>query len=382
MSEKSERDLRLDFCRGLALIVIFIDHVPGNPLADWTLHNFSFCDAAEIFVLISGIAAYLAYGSRLSRAGFGACAKAAGRNCLRIYVAHLVLIGLIAGSMIWVASQFPATDYIGSLKLQWFVEDPKRAIWAAMTLSYLPRLMDILPMYILFLIFAPALIVLVKRDYRIALLVSAIVYALAWGFSWNLSAGPPKRHWYFDPFAWQFLYTVGITVSHLSRDEPDTLPWRRGWLWAAIAFLAVTVIITWPLNEMGMTKIAPLSYFWPANKTYLAPLRVLNVLALLYVFAYCVSPRAPWLKKRLAGLCISCGRHSLTVYGLGMVLSCVGYVAIEETASKGVMKFAVNVIGLAILVLTGVLLDRRNGFKREALRVPALRMTTKSSAVA
>jgi hypothetical protein len=50
MNSTRERDFRLDFCRGVALIVIFIDHVPGNPLSSWTLRNFSFCDAAEVFV--------------------------------------------------------------------------------------------------------------------------------------------------------------------------------------------------------------------------------------------------------------------------------------------------------------------------------------------
>src|SRR5579859_4204195 len=172
MNENSERDLRLDFCRGVALLIIFVDHVPGNPLSNWTLRNFSFCDAAEVFVLISGIAAYLAYGSRLVRFGFAACAKAVGRNCVRIYLAHLLLIVIIAGLMLWAARQFSSgTDYIDSVKLQWLVEDPWRAVVAAMTLAYLPRLMDILPLYILLLTVAPAIIFAVRRDYRVPLLV-------------------------------------------------------------------------------------------------------------------------------------------------------------------------------------------------------------------
>ena len=60
MKKDSERDYRLDFCRGLALILIFIDHVPGNPASHWTLRKWAFCDAAEVFVLISGISSYLA----------------------------------------------------------------------------------------------------------------------------------------------------------------------------------------------------------------------------------------------------------------------------------------------------------------------------------
>src|SRR5260370_9386723 len=101
MESKAERDFRLDFCRGLALIVIFIDHVPGTPVASWTLGNFGFCDAAEVFVLISGISAYLAFGSKLERLGFLACAKAVGRRWRTVYVAHLVLLaGLWAAAML------------------------------------------------------------------------------------------------------------------------------------------------------------------------------------------------------------------------------------------------------------------------------------------
>ena len=43
-----ERDLRLDFFRGVALLWIFIDHIRGNSLAAITLQRFSFIDAAEI----------------------------------------------------------------------------------------------------------------------------------------------------------------------------------------------------------------------------------------------------------------------------------------------------------------------------------------------
>ena len=34
-----ERDLRLDFFRGLALFSIFIDHLPNNFLAEFTLQS-------------------------------------------------------------------------------------------------------------------------------------------------------------------------------------------------------------------------------------------------------------------------------------------------------------------------------------------------------
>ena len=380
MNSNGERDYRLDFCRGIALIVIFIDHVPGNPLSSWTLRNFSFCDAAEVFVLISGMASYLAYGSRLSKLGVRACVKAVGRNVARIYLAHLLLIGGIALMMLWVAHRFTDTDYIDSLKLQWITEDPRGAIFAAMTLSYLPRLMDILPLYILLLAAAPAMIAIIKRDYRIALAISVLVYLMAWTSGWNLSADRSGREWYFNPFTWQLLYTIGMVVCHLSRSAPDKLPWNRRWFWGAVAFLVVTMVIAWPLDQYGFTKLAPFSWIWPADKTYLSPLRIVNVLALLYVFASFVPSQATWLKKSGAGIFITCGRHSLTVYGLGLVLSVLGYVVIQESAAKGMATFAVNVAGIALMVIVAMFLDWRQD--RRAVPAAELRLRREGSAAA
>lgn len=57
------RDPRLDVLRGMALVMIFINHVPGNFWEDWTSRNFGFSDAAEGFVLMAGISAGLAYST-------------------------------------------------------------------------------------------------------------------------------------------------------------------------------------------------------------------------------------------------------------------------------------------------------------------------------
>ena len=60
----SDRDTRIDVLRALALIIIFIDHVPGTAFETLTYKNFGFSDAAEAFVLISGISVALAYGTK------------------------------------------------------------------------------------------------------------------------------------------------------------------------------------------------------------------------------------------------------------------------------------------------------------------------------
>ena len=59
----SGRDPRLDVFRGICLVMIFINHVPGTVFEGFTSRNFGFSDAAEGFVLMSGIAAGLAYSN-------------------------------------------------------------------------------------------------------------------------------------------------------------------------------------------------------------------------------------------------------------------------------------------------------------------------------
>ena len=65
-----QRDVRLDFFRGLALWLIFIDHIPYN-LNSWiTIRNYGFSDAAELFVFISGYTAAFVYGRTMRERGF------------------------------------------------------------------------------------------------------------------------------------------------------------------------------------------------------------------------------------------------------------------------------------------------------------------------
>src|SRR3954464_14696015 len=64
------RDLRLDLFRGLALWLIFLDHVPNNIVAWFTIRNYGFSDATEIFIFISGYTAAFVYGRAMLQRGF------------------------------------------------------------------------------------------------------------------------------------------------------------------------------------------------------------------------------------------------------------------------------------------------------------------------
>lgn len=354
----SQRDFRLDFCRGLALIFIFVDHVPGNPAAHWTLRSYAFCDAAEVFVLISGIASYLAYAPKFERFGFRAGVRAVGRRWLTIYFSHLLLfVGLAIGAAL-AARHFYGADYIAFLRFGWLFDRPREAIVAALMLRYLPTYVDILPLYLVLLAAAPVLIVAVRRWPAAACIGSIALYVAARLSGVNLVGDSDGSGWNFNPFAWQVLYVAGLTIGHIAKGD-GSIRWRsRLWAGAAIGFAAFALLAAapWDLNETG-TMLFNLQ-LWPAEKTFLAPLRFLNVLALTYLFAFFVPARASIFESRWFAPLLCCGRNSLPVYAAGVVLSCAGYVAITEAQGTPLVHLAVNLVGAASLFLLAAALDR------------------------
>ncbi|TGV29118.1 hypothetical protein EN811_30190, partial [bacterium M00.F.Ca.ET.168.01.1.1] len=85
-----ERDTRIDVLRALALLTIFVDHVPGTVFENWTYKNFGFSDAAEAFVLISGISVALAYGTKFKPGGRLLATLKMWRRAGVLYAAHIV----------------------------------------------------------------------------------------------------------------------------------------------------------------------------------------------------------------------------------------------------------------------------------------------------
>src|SRR5258707_15708734 len=73
------RDLRLDLFRGIALWLIFLDHIPSNVVAWGTIRNYGFSVAPEIFVFVSGYTAAFVYGKEMGERGF----MIAGAHILR-----------------------------------------------------------------------------------------------------------------------------------------------------------------------------------------------------------------------------------------------------------------------------------------------------------
>src|ERR1700740_908762 len=101
-----EHDLRLDFFRGLALWLIFLDHIPSNIVSWLTIRNYGFSDATEIFVFISGYTAAFVYGRTMCEQGTVVAGAHILKRAWQVYVAHIFLFAIYTAEISYVAHSF------------------------------------------------------------------------------------------------------------------------------------------------------------------------------------------------------------------------------------------------------------------------------------
>ena len=176
-----ERELRLDLFRGLALWLIFIDHLPPNLLTWFTIRNYGFSDATEIFIFISGYTAAFVYGRAMLEAGFVVATARILRRVWQIYVAHVFLFTIFLAEISYVATSFENPLYTEEMGIMDFLKQPDVTIVQALLLRFRPVNMDVLPLYIVLMLFLPLILWLMKwkADFTLALSVAALCADLA-----------------------------------------------------------------------------------------------------------------------------------------------------------------------------------------------------------
>ena len=365
-----ERDHRIDFFRGLALIFIFWDHVPHNPLGQITLRNFGFSDAAEIFVFLAGYAAVLAYGKILARDGYLiACVKILRRAWV-LYVVHIFLLAMLMGIVFFANSHVETRDLVEEMGLHHFITNPQQALTDELLLRFKPNLMDPLPLYIVLLAGLPLVLPLLVRKPWAVVAVSLAVYLLAPRFGWNLAA-IKDGVWYFNPVTWQLLFVLGGSAAiHGQRPRlPDTRPLLRQPLFVSAAvYVVVTGVITvswrWPEIHDAVMPASLSNLLYPISKTDLSPVRLLHFLALAYVTAR-LLPGSGWTQNWLAQQCCRMGRYSLEVFCLGVLLAPLADMLNALTDDAFAMQVFTALVGAGVMALLGAWLDFNKRLNRQ-----------------
>ena len=339
-----QRDLRIDVIRGLALLMIFVDHMPSDLLNRVTLHNFGFSDAAEVFVLLAGYSAMMAYGRSFQRDGAVGGVRRVAARCLRIY---LFQAGLLLTTLLVV--QGWATHYhMQPVIMAPILGSPVAGLAHGLTLRALPSYLDILPLYVVLLAAFPLVYLAIRRSPWLALGVSAAVWVAAGRFhGLNLPNWLDGKGWYFDPFAWQFLFTIGAVLFQVTDRAGGSLPWNPWAVRFCAVFLAFALLQGAPWQDWGLPNLHPLA-MGPPDKSRLNWLRIVDVLCLFYLLMSAPAIQAlsgkAWLRPVAA-----CGQHSLEVFSLGCVPALFGRLVFRTDGVSVATEVAVNAIGLTAI---------------------------------
>ena len=135
----STRDLRLDLFRGIALWLIFLDHIPTNIVSWVTIRNYGFSDAAEMFVFISGYTAAFVYGRAMRERGFLVAGARILKRAWQVYVAHVFLFVVYLAEIAYVSKNFESSLYAEEWNIFDFLKQPDVTLFQALLLKFKPR---------------------------------------------------------------------------------------------------------------------------------------------------------------------------------------------------------------------------------------------------
>ena len=348
---KNGRDTRIDVLRGLSLLMIFVDHIPPN-VANWyTLHDFSLSDAAEVFVFLAGTSSMLAYGHAFRRDGIAAGLCQIAARCARIYAVQAMLF-LVTMGLAAVRRQAGYPNPIAGpiLDAGWL------GILRGMALDALPTYLDILPLYIVLLGLFPVVYALSRVSPWLALAASGAVWLeVNVRQNLNLPNMLSGDGWYFNPFAWQFLFTIGGLSAALLRPTRNAPPKRARLQLLCLAYLAFGMAETLDWAHWELPDLTPLDIGKP-DKSLLSPFRLLSIVALMYL-AFS-SPRLErWCSRPFMRPLAACGRHSLEVFATGCLLAYASRFLFERFGAHWPLQVGVNVVGIGTTFAVALLLE-------------------------
>jgi hypothetical protein len=371
-----DRDLRVDFFRGLALWWIYTDHIPGNVLGDYSLRNFAMCDATEVFVLLAGFGAGLAYGSVMDRQGYLYAAADALSRAWTLYIAHIFLFVVYTAQVAYSATALDRAFYLEETRLDVLADAPYRALLEALLLRFQPNLLNILPLYVALLLILALALPLLRRP-ALLFATSLAGYAVVRVTGINLQSWTGDG-WFFNPLAWQVLFMIGAILAY----APPRLP-RLRWPIDVLSLLVLLsgIIVIWVIDIhpriLASMPASVIRFVITEDKTGLHPFRLISILSLAWLTVRLVPHDAAWLRTRAAGPLVLIGQNSLPVFCSGIFLGFLARLGLE--ANEGVaMQVAVNLLGaLAMLAVGGLA-----AWYRGKGRLPASRQSVSLPAAA
>ncbi|RVD12173.1 DUF1624 domain-containing protein, partial [Mesorhizobium sp. M7A.F.Ca.ET.027.02.1.1] len=238
--DRTERDTRIDVFRALALLTIFVDHVPGTAFEYLTYKNFGFSDAAEVFVLISGISVALAYGRKFEPGNRLLATLKMLRRAGVLYATHIVTT-MVVMAMFCAAAVFARRpELLTMINIEPLIKNTPQVLIGIVTLGHQLGYNNILPVYAVLLLLTPVFLLIVSYRPVLALVASGALWLVAGVYQIAPPNYPEPGFWFLNPLSWQFLFNIGLAGTlHVRRG--GTIPVNRWLVGAALAYTAVAL---------------------------------------------------------------------------------------------------------------------------------------------
>ena len=370
MSSSQGRSMEVDLLRGIVLIVIAIDHISVSVLERVMLHNYAYCDAAEVFVFLGGYASAAGYTSLAARHGEAAARRRFFKRAWEIYRAYLLTAALMLVCGAIVATLPIASPLVAESGWPQFVRRPAQGFLKIVTLRRQPFLSAVLPMYSAYALIVALALAYVRRMPIVSFAVSLMVWLAA---PWLAAIVPGVADWPFNPFAWQLLFVLGV-LCRLYPVPEQMQTSRVGHLLTGAAFAVALAF--------AFVKVCIDSHPSPGfMKQNLASVRVVSFLAIAWLCAQAV--RVGWLRtlaERLPAV-VTVGRQGLVCFVGGTVVSIAADTAVRlaHAQTNWLARLSSDLLAVAALLLLARLAAAWKGAGRVA--APAARLVRVSSSV-
>jgi len=300
----------LDSIRGLLLLQMTLDHF-GRPIAYYLYQCFGFFSAAEGFFFLSGFVGMLAATSKGEKDPGQSWMRWRAFKTWRYHIVTLASLCIAAASIL---------PNAGFEYFKGIYEHPLQGGVFSLLLVYTPSWLDVLPLYVIFLLvgsLAFPLFVKAKRMRTVLLLwlPSLCVWIAAqFGYRDAVNSLLPAwiNHGDFDPFGWQFVYFSGAATAAWWRIAK---PGRAGEVVRSLTPVFVGICaICFLWSHLFVALVEP-SSFW-ISKIHVGPLRFVNFYAFMLCICAVVRKWPSLLDFRVTNVM---GRHSLDVYTVHIV---------------------------------------------------------------
>jgi hypothetical protein len=370
---KPQRRPELDALRGLFLVWMTLTHLPTR-FSDFVNQPIGFVSSAEGFVFLSALLVSRVYMRQAHEDESGLRAKLWQRS-LKIYAYHLLMLALA----FTVAAAYAVTTHRAAIYnlLNFYIAHPFVAIIGSVLLLYCPPLLDILPMYVIFLFFTPVILSSAVRQGWGRILATSGVFWLFAQFGLrdlvhNIIVHvthlpiPLQETGAFNLFAWQAIWIVGLWLG--AKSAMGDMPLRRipGYVIALCALVCLFFIGI--RHEWLGPHLTQQALGMKLDKWQIGPLRVINLVTFTIVFYWlrkyvlrAVSVE-PFLTLGKASLHVFCAHVFFVFVGLALLYSDVP----ELHGWPALALLAVTFAGLVLVAVREVRKQRAARIKSDA----------------